>query len=350
MVTVPPNPLYDELLPEKYPEEDLFVCDVADAVLKDILPQLEHPFYSLSKKPDVAIRRYERNGHWLEITPSVKGLATIYDKDILIYAISQIMTKLNRGQKVSKRIRLDSFDFLRFTNRGTGGKDYDALVEGLKRLSGTRIATNIRTGNEEQTSLFGLIDEAHIGRQLINGKPEGRILYIELTLSDWVFNAIRHNEVLTLSRDYFRLRKPMERRVYELARKHCGNQKSWRCGVDVLYAKSGSKSPMKQFRYLLKQIGETDHLPDYHLALDGDMVVFTSRGTVPQPAIIEAVSIGTLDSDIYELARQAAPGWDVRMIEQEWRNWCTQEEIEPKAPGRHFLKFCVTWYEKRGRA
>ena len=75
---------------------DLFICDVADAVLKDLIPQMEHPFYSLSKKPETAIRRYEHNGNWLEIIPSVKGLATIYDKDILIYCISQLMEKLKR--------------------------------------------------------------------------------------------------------------------------------------------------------------------------------------------------------------------------------------------------------------
>jgi hypothetical protein len=34
-------------------------------------------------------------------------------------------------------------------------------------------------------------------------------------------------EVLTLHRDYFRLRKPLERRMYELARKHCGQQATW---------------------------------------------------------------------------------------------------------------------------
>jgi len=71
------------LLPERHPDEDLFICDVADAVLKDLMPQMEHPFYALSKKPETSIRRYEHNGNWIEITPSVKGLATIYDKDIL---------------------------------------------------------------------------------------------------------------------------------------------------------------------------------------------------------------------------------------------------------------------------
>ena len=44
---------------------------MADAVLKDIMPEMEHPFYSLSKKPDTTIRRYEHNGNWLEFSVPV---------------------------------------------------------------------------------------------------------------------------------------------------------------------------------------------------------------------------------------------------------------------------------------
>lgn len=87
------------LTAEKHPQGDLFVCDVTDAILKDIMPQMEHPFYSLSKKPDMKIRRYEHNGNWLEIIPSYLGLATIYDKDILIYCIS---TWSNRSAAISR--------------------------------------------------------------------------------------------------------------------------------------------------------------------------------------------------------------------------------------------------------
>ena len=52
------------------------------------------PFYSPSKNPDPAVRKYEHNGNWLQIIPSVKGLATMDDKDILIYCISQLMEKM----------------------------------------------------------------------------------------------------------------------------------------------------------------------------------------------------------------------------------------------------------------
>src|ERR1700759_3665150 len=100
----------DHLLPAKHSNGDLFICDVADAALKDLIPQMEHPFFSLSKHKDTKIRKYEHNGNWLEIVPSVKGLATIYDKDILIYVISQIMAKLKRNEPVKQRVRIQSYD------------------------------------------------------------------------------------------------------------------------------------------------------------------------------------------------------------------------------------------------
>jgi len=84
-----------------------------------------------------------------------------------------------------------------------------------KPLSGTRIATNITTADTEVLDGFGLIDRYRIVRET----RDGRMQEIEVKLSDWVFNAINAREVLTLSRNYFRLRKPLERRLYEIARK-----------------------------------------------------------------------------------------------------------------------------------
>jgi plasmid replication initiation protein len=63
---------------------------------------------------------------------------------------------------------------------------------------------------------------------------------IELRLSDWLYNAILGREVLTLNRHYFRLSGGLERRLYELARKHCGHQVKWTIGVDLLHKKTGS--------------------------------------------------------------------------------------------------------------
>lgn len=345
MVTETPSETVPDLVPERYPDHDLFICDVADTVLKSLMADMEHPFYSLSKKPETTVRRYEHSGNWIEITPSVKGLATIYDKDILIYCISQLIAKLRTGGTISKRVRINSYDLLRFTNRGTAGKDYQALIEALDRLEGTRIRTNIVTGSEEQIDGFGLIDASSIRR---THGLDGRLLWCEVVLSDWVFNAIRSKEVLTLHRDYFRLRKPLERRVYELARKHCGQQDRWSIGLSLLLKKSGSRSPEKRFRQMIRNLAGHDHLPDYQVSFDpeNDMVIFTNRGTmVPRP--VEDTWHGVLDSSAYEDARSVAPGWDVYYLEGQWRTWVAAQDIIPRRPEKHFISFCQSWASNR---
>jgi len=340
----------DQLLPERHPQHDLFICDVSDAVLKDLMAQMEYPFYSLSKKPEMSVRRYEDGrGNWIEVTPSFKGLATIYDKDILIYCISQIMHKLKRGEQVSRRVRINTFDLLVFTNRGTSGRDYIALQEALERIRGTTIKTNIKTGDEEQTDIFGLIESASVRRK--HGL-DGRLLWCEIELSEWVFNAIRSYEVLTLHRDYFRLRKPLERRVYEIARKHCGKQDQWKIGLGLLLKKTGSQSPEKKFRLMIRNLAKHDHLPDYHVRFDedADMVIFTNRGTVVEKLASPALSGVKLDPETHQDAKVLAPGWDVYYLEQEWRSWMADGGLDaPRDPDRAFLGFCKKWFEKRGR-
>ena len=312
------------------------------------MQHMEHPFYSLSKKPETSVRRYEHNGNWIEITPSVKGLATIYDKDILIYCISQVMAKLKAGEPISPRVRINSRDLLIFTNRGTSGKDYQALQEAFSRLAGTWIGTNIRSGKEEQYEAFGLIDAATIRRK--HG-IDGRLLWCEVKLSEWVLNAIRSHEVLTLHRDYFRLRKPLERRIYEIARKHCGQQKEWRIGLLTLLNKSGSESPEKRFRQMIRHLAEHDHLPDYSVSVNdnADMVTFRNRGTMATSSRdATLVWACRIDSDAYHEARKVAPGWDIYVLEREWRQWLREKGIVPKHPTRHFIKFCKSWYDRRG--
>jgi Replication initiator protein A len=338
----------EKLLPARHGKGDLFICDVADAALKDLIPQMEHPFYSLSKKPDTEIRRYEHNGNWLQIVPSVKGLATIYDKDILIYCVSQVMEKLKRKEPVGQRVRITSYDLLVFTNRGTSGRDYSALCEAIDRLAGTRITTNIRTGDEEQTESFGLIDAASIRRK--HGL-DGRLLWVEIKLSDWVFNAIRGQEVLTLHRDYFRLGRPLERRIYELARKHCGRQRTWQISLEILLKKSGSQSSMKRFREHVREIARHDHLPDYRLTFDQetDHVQFFNRESwwdkTPLPS--DGETLPALPEQAYEDGRAAAPGYDIHALETDWRQWwVTSGKPTLGNPAAAFVGFCRSRHER----
>lgn len=338
------------LLPDRHPQADFFVCDVFNAAPKGDIGSMEHPIFSLSTKPDLRPRRYEHRGLTIDIKPSSDGLATVHDRDILIYCISQLIRAMNGGREVSQVVRFQASDLLKATNRMTTGRGYDLLKAAMERLAGTRISTNITTGGEEIFETFGLIERAKIVRE----SREGRMQEVEVKLSDWVFNAIQAREVLTLSRDYFRLRSPLERRLYELARKHCGHQNEWKCGLDILQKKCGSGSQMFEFKRLVRRIVSSDqkhsHFPDYsiHFSDDERSVIFRSRGSMPVPTV--EIFEGPLPSSAYEDARGVAPGWDVRHLEQQWRQWCGTEEIEPKNPRRHYVKFCQTWFEKRGRA
>jgi hypothetical protein len=112
------------------------------------------------------------------------------------------------------------------------------MCDVLERLSGVRIPTNVTTGDVEILNGFGLIDRYRIVREA----REGRMQEIEVTLSDWVFNAINAHEVLTLNRNYFRLRKPLKRRVYEIVRKHCGSKDRWLISFEK-FKKNAAPSP-----------------------------------------------------------------------------------------------------------
>lgn len=307
-------------VPAQVSPQGFFLCDIFDAIPKDDLATMEHPIFSLSTRPDRRILRYAHNGTEIEVTPSVKGLATIHDKDILIYCVSQLMAALNAGRPVSRRIVLVAHDLLVATNRETSGDAYRRLVEAFDRLAGTRIKTNIVTGDVEVTSGFGLIESWEIVRKTRGG----RMVSVSVTLSDWLYRAVLSKSVLTLSRDYFRLRKPLERRIYEIARKHCGRQESWRVSVEVLLKKSGSASPRRVFRAMLREMIEADSLPDYRLSEEpGDLIRVSQRA-----ALLEAASEagppegpGPLAPETFEQARALFPGADVYALEAEWHSW-----------------------------
>jgi plasmid replication initiation protein len=300
------------LLPDRHRQADFFVCDIFDAIPKDDLATMEHPIFSLATRPDRRILEYEHNGVQITVTPSVKGLATIHDKDILIFCISQLMAALNAGRAVSRTLQLKAHDLLVATNRETSGDAYRRLREAFERLAGTRITTNIATGEIEVTSGFGLIEKWEIVRKARGGK----MVSVAVTLSEWLYRAVVSKSVLTLSRDYFRLRKPLERRIYELARKHCGRQPAWTVSVETLLKKSGSASPRRVFRKMMRDMIAADHLPDYIMTEEpGDLIRFAPRALVVEPGIAAPV----LGPEALDQARVLMPGADVYALEAEWR-------------------------------
>lgn len=272
--TIEPSESAEEgrgLVKVRHPNRDFFLADMFDYALKDDGASMEAPIFTLSTKPDLSIWEWSsKDGNkYVKVAPSVLGRATQHDKDVLIYVVSQLTEALNRGRDDAKNrtVRFTVYDFLVTTNRQTSGQGYKLLQEAFERLAGTRITTDIKTGGERVKQGFGIIDEWRI---IEKSKSDERMIAVEVTLSRWLYNAVQAFEVLTIHPDYFRLRKPLARRLYEIARKHCGHQTEWTIGLELLQEKAGSKSTLKEFRRAVRTIQTDDSLPEYRLLLTHD--------------------------------------------------------------------------------
>lgn len=260
------------LLPDRHIQRDFFIADILDAAPKDDVASMEHPLFAL-RAGDKRVRRYVRNDVTVTIKPGFDGCATIHDKDVWIYCISQLVEAMNRGREdVGRTVRFVAYDFLVTTNRRTDGDSYKRLGDALSRLRETTIETNIETKNQRERRGFGLIDSWAV----IEKSPfDDRMVAVEVTLPDWLYRSVEARHVLTIHRDYFRLRKPLDRRIYELARKHCGAQPKWHVTIKTLHEKSGSADVLRNFRRAIKELTESGDLPGYRMIFDVNMDAVT---------------------------------------------------------------------------
>ncbi|MGF6776037.1 replication initiator protein A [Paraburkholderia sp. GAS334] len=274
--------------------QEFFLADLFGYALKGDMTSMEVPLFSLSTKPDLSIWKWESQDskRWITVTPSVLGRATQHDKDVLIYAISQLTAGVDRSlpDAANRAIRFTAYDYLLATNRGVSGRDYANLKESLARLRGTTLTTNISTGGFQIDEGFGLIDK---WRVVASKECPSRMDAVEVTLSAWLHNAVHAFEVLTLHRDYFKLRKPLERRLYELARKHCGRQAMMKIGLDLLRQKAGSRASRKEFRRMVREIMVADNLPEYRVLLDHEdkVTLYTKDSTRLVRSLSEQASL-----------------------------------------------------------
>ncbi|MDI2091896.1 replication initiator protein A [Commensalibacter oyaizuii] len=263
------------LSPKKHKQTDFFIADIFNNLtFQDDIASMEHPLFAL-KAGDIKTRKYEHNNFNITIAPNAEyGMATIHDKDIWIYCISKLMQAIYEEKEISRTVHFTIYDYLMTTNRGVSGQYYELAKTALERLAGTRITTNIETAKTREAHGFGLVDTWRVVEE-----KDGRMVRVSVTLPDWLYRSVTSNQVLTISPDYFRLRKPLDRRIYELARKHCGSQKEWKIGLELLLKKTGSSQKLKVFRWSIKSLVTTNELPDYNVTydLENDIVIFTQK-------------------------------------------------------------------------
>lgn len=259
----------------KSPQTDLFIADIFEVVSLQLdQKSLEFPLFAL-RSGDKKTRRYESENISVVVAPSSEyGMATMHDKDVWIYCISKLMQGLRDGKEISRTVNFTIYDYLKTTNRDVGGKDYERAKASLDRLRSTTITTNIETGGKRESRGFGLVDSWKIVEE-----KDGRMVRVSVTLPEWLYRSIEKNSVLTISSDYFRIRSGFDRRIYELARKHCGNQKSFVISLDLIREKVGTTAVLREFRRTIKALAESNHLPDYSVQYlaETDQLLFKNR-------------------------------------------------------------------------
>ena len=350
---------------------DLFLNQIINAPIKDAQRLMEFPFFSLQKQPRHEPFVYDDGTVRIEITPGSKGIATIYDKDLLIYLASIINERLERGFPVYRTIYFPAYDFLSLTGRGTGKRGYELFYDTLHRLRSTNIVTTIETGGNRERRGFGWIESWRVVEKE-NKRGKKVMVGVEVTLNQWMFRAITTDRaVLTINRAYFSLTGGLERRLYELARKHVGSQAEWWISLTRLYEKCGSTDTLKKFKFRIKQLAANGRIPDYELRLvDGDvsciplqvrdkttMVWFAPKAdtkgaeqteldtkavpNVPIPLTQNEIPAPTDDG--YKRARDICPGYDIQHLVHEFQRWVVAKEIKVRNLDFAFLSFCKAY-------
>lgn len=230
---------------------------------------MAYPFFALSKGRRMTPLVYQDSNASIEIRPSSTGLATIYDKEILLYVASLMVEKMNDGAEPGQQFSFTAHDFLRVTGSNRSARSYERISQALERLQGTQIRTNIEAGGEGEDGFFSWISEAKV-QYYRTGNDKKRLKAITIRLCDWLYRAIKKDmRILTYDQRYFSL-SPVARRLYELARSHCGYQERFVIGLEKLRKKVGSEDTLAKFKHQLNKIAEEDHLPEYSIELAFD--------------------------------------------------------------------------------
>ncbi len=251
--------------PPGEPALERFVASGGNIAVRDMQELMAWPFFSLAKSRRVRAIDFRMGETAILVEPTLEhGMATIWDADVLIWVVSQLVEARDTGRATSRLILATPHEILTFTRRGTGKASYMRLRAALDRLQSTSIATSIRQCGARRRHRFSWINE---WREII--APGGRAVGIELIIPDWLYAGVLDRAlVLTIDPGYFALTGGLERWLYRIVRKHGGRQAAgWSFDLAHLYRKSGALSPFKRFAFEVRAIVRRQALPGYRLQI-----------------------------------------------------------------------------------
>lgn len=248
-------------------QRDLFQLDSPlTAAIRGERSLMAFPFFALSKHAWMKPLSYHQGPVSIEVRPSSSGVATIYDKEIVLYIASLMVGKVEEGIDVGQDFVFTAHDLFSVTGSNQSARSYQRLSEALERLQGTQIKTNIEAGGEGEEGFFSWLSEARLHYSKTR-TGEKRLKAVKVRLCDWLYRAIlRDRHVLDYATAYFQL-GPVERRIYEVARSSCEEEGRLEIDLATFRLQIGYQNPLPNFRATLKGIAAADAIPDYRIEL-----------------------------------------------------------------------------------
>lgn len=174
-------------------QPDFFVPSVCDIALKDDISLMDIAPFRLAKRYQrkAETMSFHVKGAEIEVRSDTKGMATIYDYDIVLMMISELTEQAQlwrEGKRPlpERKFAPSTYEIMRFCQRSTNGREYHTLKEALDRLHGTKI-TIVSVGEEwRRAGGFNLID----GYSVLAKTKSGCIAQISIGIPIWIYDGI----------------------------------------------------------------------------------------------------------------------------------------------------------------
>lgn len=196
--------------------------------LRDDMDIMSLPFFASEKGPAIRYMKAqidtEKDNAWVEIKGNDDGIATMWDKRVLIHIRTMIDQAIREGKEVSQTVTFAPYDFFRAIGSGTGKTEYRNFEKSLDRLQGTTVKSSVDTDEVRGRHGRSWIQSY----DFIEAKTSRgtRRSGVRVTLSDWLFAKwMEEGKTLAVPPEYFKIKSGIEMRIYELCRKFVGHQR-----------------------------------------------------------------------------------------------------------------------------
>jgi plasmid replication initiation protein len=281
--------------PESDVQADFFVPLLYDVATKDSRSIMDVAVFRLSKKDKRANQtiRYNRVDGYVEVVSGEAGMASVWDYDIVLMAISHLTDAMNlykqgRGEKPTRIFRPNVSEILKFCRRSDGGRQYEEIEKALKRLSTTfvEVVTTIQAKGKRALRTakgVGLIN----GYETVSYADNGRLTSVSIEVPQWLYDEVvevNMPAVLTVHPEYFLIEPGIGRFLYRLARRAAGKSRA-KWTFKLIFERSGSVGTFKEFCRILRRLIGANDLPEYTIAevpgKSGPLLEITHRNALP---------------------------------------------------------------------